>query len=329
MQLGGPGRIVEAMQPRRGRPARFLTIGDIDAEQLRLVLALASRMKAEPLAWRDTLRGETLALIFDKPSTRTRASFAGAAARLGMLPLALRPDELQMGRGEPPADTARVLSSYAIAIAIRTYAHSTLEEFARHCSVPVINALTDTHHPCQALADLLTLQECLGQLERRKLAFVGDGNNVAHSLIQACALAGVEIRVASPAAHAPDPRLVAEAQRIATAPIEIGDEPRRAVAGADAVYTDVWVSMGEEDERDERLHALTPFRVDDELMALAAPGAVFLHCLPAHRGEEVAASVIDGPKSVVWRQAANRMSTEQALLYGLVTGDWDGREVAP
>ncbi len=309
------------------RPTRFLAVDDLDAEHLELVLALAARMKEEPLAWRDTLRGQTLGLIFDKPSTRTRASFAAAAARLGMSPLALRPDELQIGRGEPLADTARVLSSYVAAIAIRTYSQAMLEEFARFSAVPVINALTDAHHPCQALADLLTLRECTGSLEGRRLAFLGDGNNVAHSLIQACALAGVAISVASPPAHAPDPELVADARRLATAPIEIGEDPRLAVAGADAVYTDVWVSMGEEDEREERLRTLAPFRVDDELMSLAAPGAAFLHCLPAHRGEEVAASVIDGPQSAVWLQAANRMSTEQALVYGLITDDWTGAAV--
>jgi ornithine carbamoyltransferase len=311
------------------RPTRFLTVADLDAEHLRLVLALAERMKHEPLAWRDTLRGETVALIFEKPSTRTRASFAAAAARLGMSPLSLRPDELQVGRGEPLADTARALSSYVAAIAVRTFSHSTLEEFANHASVPVLNALSDRHHPCQALADLLTLRELLGRLEDRKVAFVGDGNNVAHSLIQACALAGIEIAVASPPGHAPDSELVRAARRIATAPVEVCDDPRQAVADADAVYTDVWVSMGEEGERQERLHTLAPYRVDEELMAHAAPDAVFLHCLPAHRGEEVTARVIDGPRSEVWRQAANRMPTEQALVYGLVTGDWSGSAVEP
>jgi ornithine carbamoyltransferase len=307
----------------------FLAVADLDAEHLHLVLELAGRMKKEPSAWYDTLRGETLALLFEKPSTRTRVSFAAAAARLGMSPLALRPDELQLGRGEPLADTARVLSSYVAAIAIRTFSHATLEEFAAHSAVPVVNALSDRHHPCQALADLLTLHELFGRLEGRKLAFVGDGNNVAHSLIEACARAGVEIAVASPAAYAPDPEIVRAVRRIATAPVDVCEDPREAVADADAVYTDVWVSMGDEAERRERLRSLAPYRVDDRLMRLAAEEAVFLHCLPAHRGEEVTASVIDGPQSEVWRQAANRLPTEQAIVYCLVTGDWGGEMVEP
>ena len=329
MSPGRLRRIVRVMVLPITRPTQFLTVADLDAEHVHLLLALAGRMKREPAAWRDTLRGETLALIFEKPSTRTRVSFAAAAARLGMSPLALRPDELQLGRGEPLADTARALSGYVAAIAVRTFSHPTLEDLARHASVPVLNALSDLHHPCQALADLLTLHELLGRLEDRKVAFVGDGNNVAHSLIQACALTGIEIAVASPPGHQPDPELVGAAQRIATAPVVVGDDPRAAVADADAVYTDVWVSMGAEDERKERLRALAPYRVDERLMALAAPDAVFLHCLPAHRGEEVTAGVIDGPSSEVWRQAANRMPTEQALVYGMVTDDWSGSAVEP
>jgi len=189
----------------------------------------------------------------------------------------------------------------------------------------VINALSDEHHPCQALADLLTVREWFGRLDGVRLAFVGDGNNVAHSLLEAGALAGMEIAVASPAGYAPSPQVVADAQALARATggvIEVFDDPRDAVRGAHAVYTDVWVSMGEDAEREERLRTLRPYQVDEELIALARPDAIFMHCLPAHRGEEVAAAVIDGPKSVVWEQAANREPTAQALLYTLITVDW-------
>jgi ornithine carbamoyltransferase len=305
-----------------------LTVADLGAERLELVLELAARMKEEPLAWRDALRGETAALIFEKPSTRTRASFAAAAARLGMSPLALRPDELQLGRGETVADTARVLSRYAAAIAVRTFSQELLEEFAAASSAPVINALTDSHHPCQALADLLTLREQFGTLAGLRVAYIGDGaNNVAHSLLEAGALTGMEIAVGSPLQHMPDPVVVAGVRELAAehgAVIEIWNDPVRAVRGADAVYTDVWVSMGEEAERAERLARFRRYGVTEQLLGQAKREAVFLHCLPAHRGEEVDAAVIDGPQSLVWQQAANRMPTEQALLYALVTGDWLG-----
>lgn len=293
----------------------FLRVSDVSPNELGYLLDLAAVMKQQPARFGDALRTETVAMFFEKPSTRTRSSFAAAAYRLGAMPLALRPDELQLGRGEPIADTARVLSSYTAALVIRTFAQSELEEIARYSSVPVINALSDLHHPCQALADLLTLREHYGHLDGLKLAFVGDGNNVANSLIEAGRLAGVEVAVACPVGYEP----AVDGARVTHDPVE-------AVAGADAVYTDVWVSMGEDAERDRRLHDLHGFQVDGALMRLARPDAIFLHCLPAHRGEEVAADVIDGPRSAVWRQAANRLPTEQALLYVLVTGDWLGRD---
>jgi len=302
----------------------FLRVSDVDASELELLLELAEDMKEEPRSYCETLRAETVAMFFEKPSTRTRSSFAAAAYRLGAMPLVLRPDELQLGRGEPIADTARVLSSYASAIVIRTFEQSELEEVALNAGVPVINALSDAHHPCQALADLLTVRENFGSLRGRRLAFVGDGNNVAHSLIEAGVLSGMQIAIATPPGYEPDAEIVADARGRASdgGTIELLHDPVEAVVDADVVYTDVWVSMGEDEERRERLHDLAPYQVTAELMRRAKVDAIFLHCLPAHRGEEVTADVIDGPRSLVWQQAANRLPTEQALLYALVTGSW-------
>jgi ornithine carbamoyltransferase len=321
----------EMEQTTLTRSGDVLTVADLPPDSLAVLLDLAERMRSEPHAWCDAIRGETLALIFEKPSTRTRASFAAAAVRLGMAPLALRPDELQLGRGEPIGDTARVLSSYVAAIAIRTFAQTALEEFARAATVPVINALSDDHHPCQALADLLTIRQCFGRLGGLRIAYVGDGNNVAHSLLQAGALTGMDVVVASPAGYEPRADALADAERLArqnAGSVAVVRSPIDAVADAHVVYTDVWVSMGEDEERRRRRAALAPYRVDAGLLRHARPDAIFLHCLPAHRGEEVDANVIDGPRSRVWLQAANRMPTEQALLYALVTGDWLGSEVA-
>jgi ornithine carbamoyltransferase len=292
-------------------PTDLLRISDLEQAQVEWLLRLAADMKANPLGWVETLPGRTLACFFEKPSTRTRVSFAAAAQRLGLLPLLLRPDELQLGRGEPIADTARVLSSYTAAIVIRTFAQETIEQVAAAADVPVVNALSDEHHPCQALADVLTLQERFGELDGLRLAYVGDGNNVANSLVEIGRLTGIDVVVAAPAGFGPT-----------VAGAHVVEDPREAVEGAHAVYTDVWVSMGEEAERAERLRELAPYQVDLALMAVARPEAVFLHCLPAHRGEEVADEVIDGPQSAVWQQAANRLPTEQALLYALISGHW-------
>ena len=296
-----------------------LRVADLDAGQFAALLDLAAAMKRHPLAWRHALEGRAVACYFAKPSTRTRVSFEAAINRLGGLPIMLRPDELQLGRGEPIADTARVISSYCEAIVIRTFAQRDVRELAEHSSVPVINALTDDHHPCQALADCLTLRERFGRLDGLALAYVGDGNNVAHSLIEAAALTGMHLRIATPPGCLPDPSILAAAKGA----VRILDTPDEAVAGAHAVYTDVWVSMGKEAGGDEHKTRLEPYRVTPELMALARCDAVFLHCLPAHRGEEVAAAVIDGPASLISAQAANRLPTEQALLSALVTGDWE------
>jgi ornithine carbamoyltransferase len=307
-------------------PARsLLRISDLHPDELDALLDLAVAMRAEPYQWR-SLGGRTLACYFTKPSTRTRVSFEAAAWRLGMLPVMLRPDELQLGRGEPLGDTARVLSSYAAALVVRTFDQADVDALAAAASMPVINALTDQHHPCQALADLLTLRDRFGPLDGLRIAYVGDGNNVAHSLIEAAPLLGMEIAVATPHGHEPDPAIVEAAQRAGrerAGRVVINHDPRLAVMGAHAVYTDVWVSMGQDGERAERVAALDPYRVDERLMSLAAADAIFLHCLPAHRGDEVTADVIDGPASAVWEQAANRLPTEQALLYALITGRWD------
>ena len=308
----------------------FLRVLDVDGDELLRLLDLADDMKARPTAYGGALATETVAMFFEKPSTRTRSSFAAAAYRLGAMPLALRPDELQLGRGEPIADTARVLSSYAGAIVIRTFAQSELEEVARHSAVPVINALSDTHHPCQALADLMTVREQFGSLAGRRLVFLGDGNNVAHSLIEAGALAGMEIVIAAPEGYEPSPDVVAAARAAANprARIEVVADAGAAVSAADVVYTDVWTSMGEESERAQRRRDLAPFQVTSELMRRAKPEAIFLHCLPAHRGEEVDGAVIDGAQSHVWQQAANRLPTEEALLLTLIKGSATAHEHA-
>jgi ornithine carbamoyltransferase len=289
-------------------------MSDLDPDALAALLDLTVRMKARPHGFVEALRGDTLVCFFEKPSTRTRVSFAAAAERLGMMPLLLRPDELQLGRGETIEDTSRTLSGYAAAIVVRTFAQETVEQMAAAATVPVINALTDRHHPCQALADLLTLRELFGRLEGLRLAYVGDGNNVATSLLEAGRLTGLDVVVACPPGY--EPKLDSGEARTVTDPYE-------AVAGAHAVYTDVWVSMGEESEREERLAALEPYRVSEPLLAAARPDAIFMHCLPAHRGEEVTAEVIDGLRSVVWQQAENRLPTEEALLFSLVARRWE------
>jgi ornithine carbamoyltransferase len=293
-------------------PQHLLRVSDLEPESITALLDLAAVMKTRPHGFVEALRGDTLVCFFEKPSTRTRVSFAAAAERLGMLPIVLRPDELQLGRGETIEDTARTLSGYAAAVAARTFAQETVERLAAASTVPVINALTDRHHPCQALADLLTLRERFGRLDGLDVAFVGAGNNVATSLLEAGALTGVRVTVACPPGHEP----AVEGARVVRDPLE-------AVASADAVYTDVWVSMGEQAEQDAVVRVFEPYRVDGRLMAAARPEAVFMHCLPAHRGEEVTAEVIDGPQSVVWQQAENRLPTEEALVLALVTGRFE------
>ena len=310
-------------------PSDLLRISDLDARQLYVLLDLAAEMKAAPHGWETALHGDTVAMFFEKPSTRTRVSFAAACQHLGALPLGLRPDELQLGRGEPISDTARVLSGYSSAIVVRTFAQALLDEMAAFADKPVINALTDDHHPCQALADLLTIRERFGNLQGIRVAYLGDGNNVAHSLMEAAALAGMHVVVGTPAGFEPDPAITDKAAATALAhggSISVVHDPAEAVAGANAVYTDVWVSMGDDEaSRAKRAAVMAAYQVDTELMRHADREAIFLHCLPAHRGEEVAAEVIDGPASVVFRQAENRLWTEEAVLYAYIRRAWGER----
>ena len=310
-------------------PSDLLRIADLDARHLYVLLDLAAEMKAAPHGWETALHGDTVAMFFEKPSTRTRVSFAAACQHLGALPLGLRPDELQLGRGELISDTARVLSGYSSAIVVRTFAQAVLDEMAAAAEKPVINALTDDHHPCQALADLLTIRERFGSLQGVRTAYLGDGNNVAHSLMEAGALAGMHIVVGTPAGYEPDAAITDRAATTALAhggSISVVNDPAEAVAGAHAVYTDVWVSMGDDEaQRAKREEVLRSFQVDTDLMRRADREAVFLHCLPAHRGEEVTADVIDGPASVVFRQAENRLWTEEAVLYAYIRRAWGDR----
>ena len=301
----------------------FLTLDSVGREGILANLKLAGHLKSIKGMARDALDGGRLGLIFDKPSTRTRVSFEAAAWGLGMLPIALRPDELQIGRGESIADTSRVLSRYLSALAIRTFEQAKVEELARHASIPIINALTDDHHPCQALADVMTIGEEFGDFSGLRVAFIGDGNNVCHSLIQAAGHLGFTLAISTPEGYEPKPDIVAAARVNCTkngGGIEVGHDVHSAVRGADAVYTDVWASMGQEKEREERARIFTGYCVDGALMKLAAPRAIFLHCLPAHRGDEVTDEVMDGPQSRVWDEAENRWYTEQALVYQLITG---------
>ncbi|HEY4945446.1 MAG TPA: ornithine carbamoyltransferase [Candidatus Limnocylindrales bacterium] len=308
----------------------FLTLDSLGREGVREILDLSHRFKREPGQHRGALAGGRVGMIFDKPSTRTRVSLEDAAWALGMLPIVLRPDELQLGHGETVADTARVLSRYLSALTIRTFAHARVEELAANSSIPIVNALTDDHHPCQALADAMTLEESLGDLRGRRVAFVGDGNNVAHSLIQAAGYLGFTLAIATPEGYRPDAAIVT-AGRVhgeeTGGRIELVTDPRDAVRAADAVYTDVWASMGKEAEREERRQVFAGYTVDAAMMASAGPGAIFLHCLPAHRGDEVTDAVMDGPQSRVWDQAENRIYTEQAILYALISGDQRGERL--
>jgi ornithine carbamoyltransferase len=288
----------------------FLTGEELSRDDLADLLDRAAELKKgrERGEGNERLAGRSVALIFEKPSTRSRVSFEVGVAELGATPLVLRGDELQLARGESIGDTARVLSRYVHGIVIRTGSHTIVSELAEFASVPVVNALTPSHHPCQALADLLTLREHVGDLDGLRLAYVGDGNNVARSLAILGSLAGVEVRIASP----PDYALEDGHGAV------LMSDPKAAVEGADAVYTDVWVSMGDEDDADRRLAALAPYRVDAELLAGAAENAILLHCLPAHPGEEITEELLYGDRSAVWDQAENRLHSQKALLEGLL-----------
>ena len=299
----------------------FLTVDSLAAEEIAKVLDLADELKADRRQ-RDDLAGKSIGMIFEKPSTRTRISFEVGIAELGGHAVILNASELQLGRGETIEDNARILSGYLHAIVVRTFQQSRLETLAAEGTIPVINALSDFTHPCQALADLMTIRERRGTLAGLKLAYLGDGNNVAHSLLKAGALAGMHVAVGSPAGYEPIPQVVEQAQRLAATTgghISCTSDPLEAASGADVVYTDVWASMGQEGEAAARTMLFRPFQVNSHVMEVAKPDALVMHCLPAHRGEEIAADVIDGPNSVVWDQAENRLHSQKALLLFLLT----------
>jgi ornithine carbamoyltransferase len=293
----------------------FLTGAELTAAELAALLDRALELKAAPLSSR-ALAGRSVALIFEKPSTRTRVSFDVGVFELGGHPVVLRSDELQLARGEALRDTATVLSRHVSAVGVRTGADAILEELAEHSEVPVINMLSALHHPCQALADLLTLREAYGSLEGLRVAYVGDGNNVARSLAILGALAGMHLAVASPAGYSLEDDLPLPAG--ASGSVTFHSDPRAAVDGARAVYTDVWVSMGDETTAEERRAALAGYRVDDALLDAAAPGALAMHDLPAHPGEEISAEVLYGSRQLIWDQAENRRHAQKALLELLV-----------
>ena len=289
---------------------RHLLTGDeLSTDELGALLDRAAQLKREPLASR-VLEGRSVALIFDKPSTRTRVSFEAGVSELGGHPLVLRGEETQLSRGESLKDSALVLSRHVAAIGWRTGADALIEELAEHATVPVVNMLTDGHHPVQALADLLTLRETFGALDGLKLAYVGDGNNVARSLAILGAKAGVDVHIAAPAGYQLEDGL----------PATLTDDPAAAADGAHALYADVWVSMGDEDTADERRRALAPYRIDDALLDRGADGAIALHCLPAHPGEEITAEVLYGERQRIWDQAENRRHAQKALIELLVAG---------
>lgn len=298
----------------------FLSLWDVTAPELRGLLMRAAVLKDARLKRRavDTLRGRSLGMIFEKASTRTRVSFEIAACELGAHAVYLTPEGSQIGRGEPVSDTARVLGAYCHGLVIRTFAQARAAEFAQWAPVPVINGLTDYGHPCQVVADLFTVQEVKGAIDGLRYAWIGDGNNMAHSWMQAAALLGLDLVLACPKGYEPDPELIDIAthrlKALGKGSIKVVHDPLQAADGADVVSTDVWASMGQEDEAERRKLAFNGYRVDEALMARTRPKAVVLHCLPAHRGEEISAEVLEGPQAAVWRQAENRLHTQKAIL---------------
>jgi len=306
--------VIDVPETLKGRD--FTRVADFSGAELELVLELAERMKAAPREEQLVLPGRSLGMIFQKPSTRTRVSFEVGIAQLGGYALYLRADDLQLGRGETIRDTATVLSRYLDGILIRTFAQSDVEELAEHAQIPVINGLTDETHPCQALADMLTIRERLGRLEGVRVVYLGDGNNVCSSLMVAAARLGSSFVAATPPGYEPDERAVATAR--AAAEVEIVNDPAAAVRGADVLYTDVWTSMGQEDQRERRLRDLAGFGITPALLAQAGNGAIVLHCLPAHYGEEITEDVLYGPQSAVWDQAENRLHAQKALMALLI-----------
>jgi len=308
----------------------LLRTSDLRRVDVEMILDTAAEFAQHPLSQSDALKNRTVAIYMNKPSTRTRLASESAVAHLGGTPIFIRGDELQLGRGETIADTAKIISGYCDALIVRTFAQADVEELGANATIPVINALTDDDHPTQLLADWLTIRETFGKdISGRKFAYLGDGNNMAHAWLTMGAIMGAHVVAATPSGKwAPDAAVVAKAQEIAKstgATIELTDSAEAAASDASVIYTDVWMSMGDpEAERAEKIRALAPYSVTNELMNLAAGDGIFMHCLPAHRGEEVSTDVIDGARSVVWREAFHRRSTIQALLYHLVRGEIKG-----
>jgi len=298
----------------------YLSVDDLRPSEVMQVLDLSARLKGDRSSMGDALVGRSIAMIFEKPSTRTRVSFEVAIAELGGHPVVLSASELQLGRGETIQDTGRVLSRYVDAIVLRTFEQERLELLTTTASVPVVNALSDFEHPCQALADLLTMRERFSDLSGRTLAYFGDGNNVAHSLLLAGTKMGMAVRVATPPGFEPIPQIVGRSEEIAEetgGSVELTHDPEAAAIDAHVLYTDVWASMGQEEESSERALVFPAYQLSQKLVDLAAPDAIVMHCLPAHRGLEITDEVIDGPRSVVWDQAENRLHTQKALLLRL------------
>ncbi|MCD5406987.1 MAG: ornithine carbamoyltransferase [Desulfotomaculum sp.] len=297
----------------------LLTLADYSGEEINVILDIAAEIKQMHQKNMATpyLSGKTLGMIFQKSSTRTRVSFEVGMYQLGGQALFLSDQDIQLGRGETIADTAKVLSGFVDGIMIRTFKQSDVEEMAEHASVPVINGLTDLTHPCQILADLLTIREHKGRLTGLKLAYIGDGNNIAHSLLLGCSKVGIDITVATPPLYQPDMMMLDLAKQAAAlngSKVELGHDPVAAVSGADILVTDVWASMGQESESGQRTQAFAPYQVNSRLVSYAKPDYIFLHCLPAHRGEEVTAEIVDGLHSVVWDEAENRLHAQKAIL---------------
>ena len=297
----------------------LISMADLSNEEIIELLDMAEDLKEKRLRGKvtDLLKNKSLAMIFEKSSTRTRVSFEAGMADLGGHALYLNYRDIQIGRGETVADTARVLSGYVHGITARVNSHDTVVELAKHATVPVINALSDKEHPCQILADLLTIQEYKNRLDGLKYAWIGDGNNVCNSAILGCAIVGMDIVVACPEGYEPDEDIVAQARAMG-GNVTITNDPAEAAKDADVFYTDVWISMGDEDEVDKRMHDLANYQINSELVSLAKHDAIVMHCLPAHRGEEITAEVLDGPHSVVFEQAENRMHAQKALMLKLM-----------
>jgi ornithine carbamoyltransferase len=299
----------------------FIALTDFSSDELTGMLDLADRIKQSPQEFDSVLKGKTLGMIFNKQSTRTRISFQVGISQLGGTGLFLGPEDMQLARGETISDTAKVLSRFLDGIMIRTFSHSDVLDLAKYASVPVINGLTDFNHPCQALADMMTIREKFGELEGLKLAYVGDSNNVAVSLLFACVKLGLHISLVSPKGYTITKEALDMSREEAESKdlnVVLKENVQEGVAGADIVYTDVWTSMGQEKEQQKRLNDLAGYTVNEQMMKGAGPNAMFMHCLPAHRGEEVSASVIDGPKSIVFDQAENRLHLQKAIMVSLM-----------